>query len=288
DGGATPTLCGTVGDTQAGAGLGAPGYMAPQQARGGGETLDARCDVFGLGALLCHILTGQPPLRGGDPKARMLEAARGDLADAFARLDACGADAELVALAKRCLAAEREGRPANAGALAAELTAYLESVEARLRRAELERAQAEVKAAEGRKRQRVQLGLAGALLLLVVGGGSGAWLWQQRGQEVDRAVAGALGKARLLREQAQAGPLGDAGQFPLASEAARQAEELARASGSSAAVLREAEELTRALKEEADAAARDRVLLAALLEAHGPREPLMAELALPSADEQFR
>src|SRR5262249_1300364 len=158
----------------------------------------ASCDVFGLGTILCHILTGQPPF-GGNQQERMRQAARGDLADAFARLDACGADADLVALARRCLAAEREERPANAGGLAAQLTAYVESVEARLRRAELERAQAEVKAAEGRKRQRVQLGLAGALLLLVVGGGSGAWLWQQRGQEVDRAVAGALGKARLLR-----------------------------------------------------------------------------------------
>src|SRR5262249_56053317 len=107
-------------------------------------------------------------------------------------------------------------------------------------RAELEGGEAEVKAAEGRKRQRVQLGLAGALLLLVVGGGSGAWLWQQRGQEVDRAVAGALGKARLLREQAQAVPLGDAGQFHLASEAARQAGALARASGTAAAGLRDA------------------------------------------------
>src|SRR5262249_16449065 len=150
------------------------------------------------------------------------------------------------------------------------LTAYLESVEARLRRAELERAEAEVKAAEGRKRQRVQLWLAAALLLLIVGGGTGAWLWQRRGQEVDRAVERAMSKARLRREQAQAVPLAGPGQFQLAYEAARQAEELARASGSSAAVRQEAEELAQALKEEAAAAARDRKLLAALLEAPGP------------------
>src|SRR5262249_33518120 len=151
----------------------------------------------------------QPPFAGDSQEARVRQAARGDLGEAFARLDGCGADAELVALARRCLAAQREGRPADAGVLAAQLTAYLESVEARLRRAELERAQAEVKAAEVRKRQRVQLGLALALLLLVVGGGAGAWLWQRRGQEVDRAALGAMGKARLLREQARAAPLGD-------------------------------------------------------------------------------
>jgi eukaryotic-like serine/threonine-protein kinase len=296
-GGDSPTACGGSGETQAGTVLGTPGYMAPEQARGEADGLDERCDVFGLGAILCAILTGQPPFGGGTPEERMRQAARGELADAFARLDGCGADAELVALARRCLAAERADRPANAGVLAAQLAAYLESVEARLRRAELERAQAEVKAAEGRKRQRVQLGLAGALLLLVLGGGAGAWLWQRRGQEVDRAVEGALGKARLLWEQAKATPLGDPGQFRLAWEAARQAEELARASGSAAALRREAEGLARTLKEEADAAARDRVLLAALLEAHGPREEgrfqkdekgLMVELAPPSADEQFR
>src|SRR5262249_11676008 len=155
DGGSViPTVCGAGDDTQAGGVLGTPGYMAPEQARGEADTLDARCDVFGLGSILCNILTGQPPFGGGDQQERISQAARGELGEAFARLDGCGADAELVALARRCLAAERKDRPADAGALAAELTAHLESVEARLRRAELERAQAQVKAAEGRKRQR--------------------------------------------------------------------------------------------------------------------------------------
>src|SRR5262249_35293819 len=138
-GGASPTVCGRGGETRAGTVLGTPGYMAPEQARGEADTLDARCDVFGLGAILCHILTDQPPFGGGDQEAGRRRAARGALPAAFARLDGCGADADLVAVAKRCLAAEREDRPANAGVLAAQLTTYLESVEARLRRAELER-----------------------------------------------------------------------------------------------------------------------------------------------------
>src|SRR5262249_60907665 len=113
------------------------------------------CDVFGLGTILCRILTGQPPF-GGNQQERMRQAARGDLADAFARLDACGADADLVALARRCLAAEREERPANAGVLAAQLTAYLESVEARLRRAGLERGRAGGEGAGGRRPEGAQ------------------------------------------------------------------------------------------------------------------------------------
>src|SRR5262249_29740813 len=104
-GGLTRQSAASGGETQPGDGACAPGYMAPEQAGGEADTLDARCDVFGLGALLCAILTGQPPFGGDNQAARVWQAARGELAEAFARLDGCGADAELLALAKRCLAA---------------------------------------------------------------------------------------------------------------------------------------------------------------------------------------
>jgi serine/threonine protein kinase len=48
--------------TQSGALLGTPAYMAPEQATTG--TCDARTDVYGLGGVLYHCLSGAPPFSG--------------------------------------------------------------------------------------------------------------------------------------------------------------------------------------------------------------------------------
>jgi len=47
--------------TQAGKRLGTPGYMSPEQAAGRVQHMDERTDIYGLGAILFEILTGQPP-----------------------------------------------------------------------------------------------------------------------------------------------------------------------------------------------------------------------------------
>ncbi len=174
--------------TRAGTVLGTPAYMAPEQAGGDVESLDERCDVFGLGAILCEILTGKPPYVGktGDQVYRKAMAA--NLADAFARLDACGADREWVELCQRCLAAEPGDRPRDAGAVAEAVSDHLATIEGRLRRAEQERAAAEARAAEQKKRRRVQRALALAIGLLVVGGGAVAW-WADRQAGERRADA---------------------------------------------------------------------------------------------------
>jgi serine/threonine protein kinase len=156
--------------SRTGAALGTPSYMPPEQAMGERELVDERADVFALGAILCELLTGSPPYRAGPRDELLRRARRGDLSEALRRLEQCGADAALVQLCRECLAPEREGRPRNADVVAKRLAAYQVEVQERLRRAELERAEAQVKAREERKRRRLALLLSAAVLLVLVAG----------------------------------------------------------------------------------------------------------------------
>jgi len=220
--------------TQAGSVLGTPAYMSPEQARGDLELIDERADVFGLGAVLCEILTGQPPF-SGKPAEAQRRAQTGRLQEAFERLAGCGADPELIGLGQRCLAAEPWERPGHAGLVAADMTAYLAGVQQRLHAAELahtaeqaraEAAQAaaaqerrakeeaEARAAAERHVRRLTAGLAVVVIVaLVAAGGIGFWLKQehdaqaraaaQQLERIERAVQTDLKEAALLQSREQ-------------------------------------------------------------------------------------
>jgi serine/threonine-protein kinase len=188
--------------TVEGAVLGTPAYMAPEQALGLAASLDARCDVFALGGILCEILTGLPPYQG-DTAEVLRRAAQADLADAHVRLAGCQADAELIALATACLSDERAGRPHDGGAVAAAAAAYRAGVEARLRAAELARAAAQTKVLEERKRRRLALALAAAVLLAVAAGGAAAWWRYEEQARAERAVEASLRQAADRRDRGE-------------------------------------------------------------------------------------
>jgi serine/threonine-protein kinase len=190
--------------SQAGTVLGTPAYMAPEQARGEVDRLDERCDVFGLGAILCAMLTGQPPYQGANGGELLARAARGDLAEAQARLDACGVDGELVRLARWRLAPEKDGRPRDAGAVAQAVGAYRAGVQERLREAERQRAAAEARAVEQRRRRRWQLALAVSVFAtLLLAGATAAWFARER-WENERRVRAAYAEAVRLQGEARA------------------------------------------------------------------------------------
>jgi serine/threonine protein kinase len=135
----------SAGMTKEGNIAGTVGYMAPEQARGESARIDTRTDVFGLGGILCAILTGTPPFPVGVEEG-LEKAKAGDLKEAFARLNACSADTEVIQLAQRCLAPAPEWRPADASAVVQSLQEYMSSVQRRAHEAELAEARSKAEA----------------------------------------------------------------------------------------------------------------------------------------------
>ena len=260
---------GSVNESRAGSVLGTPSYMAPEQARGDVERIDERADVFGLGAILCEILTGLPPFVGPTREEIRGRAARGEMDSAWDRLEASGADRDLIDLARDCLAAERERRPRNAGAVVDRVKSYLSGVQERLRLAELARVQAQTRVEESDARARVErsrrrrtVALAASVLVTVgLAGGGSAYLSQQRLERAFRFDQ-ALAEFKVLHADAER--VGDdLARWQATREAAHAVERLL-ADAPDQSARANAAELLRPVAEELAAAENDQKLRSTL------------------------
>ena len=107
----TPTIFGT------------PGYIAPEQVNGSAGNLKRAADVYGLGAVLFDLLTGQPPFMG-EHALKTIQQATEKPAPKLRSL-APGLDRDLETVCAKCLERDPRARYRSAGELADDLERWL-------------------------------------------------------------------------------------------------------------------------------------------------------------------
>lgn len=106
--------------------VGSPNYMAPEQAAGGRNGVRRTTDVYGLGAILYHLLTGRPPSQGASIMETLQQVLHGD--PPAPGLIRPGVPSELETICLKCLSREPERRYATAQQVADDLGRYLDDV----------------------------------------------------------------------------------------------------------------------------------------------------------------
>src|SRR5260370_3123448 len=108
--------------TNAGTSMGSPHYIAPEQARN--QNPDQRCDIYSLGVLLHHMLTGKVPYTAANPVDIILKHLRDQPPPIRQVRPELDLHPELEALVLRCMAKDREDRYPSMD----ELLAHLKSI----------------------------------------------------------------------------------------------------------------------------------------------------------------
>jgi WD40 repeat protein len=122
DFGLAKRLDGGTGQTQSGAVIGSPSYMAPEQADGRSREVGPACDVYALGAILYECLTGRPPFRGATPIETILQVTIEEPVPPRTLRPGLPRDLETVTL--KCLAKVPAKRYASAADLAEDLRRF--------------------------------------------------------------------------------------------------------------------------------------------------------------------
>ncbi len=178
--------------TQTGQALGTPAYMSPEQAAGRTKAVGPAADVYGLGATLYAILTGQPPLEG-TPVA-ILERVRQSKVPPPRAVNK-DVPRPLEAVCRKAMALKPEDRYATPLALAADIERWLADEPVLAHR---EPATAQL-ARWGRRHKPWVAGVAGLLLTAVVALAGGLWAVNRERQQ----TVAERDQKELARRQAQ-------------------------------------------------------------------------------------
>jgi eukaryotic-like serine/threonine-protein kinase len=111
--------------------LGTPAYMAPEQAAGLAREVGPAADVWALGAILYHCLTGRPPFRGETPYQTLQQVRTASLTPPRSLRADVPADLDVVC--RKCLQREPGQRYASAAEAAADLERFLSGEKVRTR-----------------------------------------------------------------------------------------------------------------------------------------------------------
>jgi len=187
--------------TQSGAILGTPSYMAPEQARGRSKDVGPAADVYALGAVLYECLTGRPPFKAESAWETLQQVINEEPVPPTRLQPRLPRDVETICL--KCLQKEPGQRYASAEALADDLRRFASGQPIRARPVG-----AAARLGRWARREPVVAGLLGALLLALTGGLTAVGLLWRRAEanfresrrQYDRAEEGSRDARRAVEE----------------------------------------------------------------------------------------